>query len=151
MGCDWFHPEGSSRFVKINKEGHCEVPREDRAVWEITATSLRDDVLFDSEERRHDGRHGGAERTVWDPLLEMKRFDYETSEMKQRTITVLLDLPQILGAGQSPYCVGFGDALESHKEDFAGVMRLLQAPAEGRFEGCVAESLQTITTILPGS
>ena len=40
-----------------------------------------------------DGRNG-AVRTVWETLLEMKRFDYRAGEMEQEAITLVPDLAQ---------------------------------------------------------
>ena len=39
-----------------------------------------------------DGRNGGAERTVWETLLEMERFDNRAGEKDQGAITLVLDL-----------------------------------------------------------
>ena len=39
-----------------------------------------------------DGRNGGAERTAWETMLEMERFDCGESEMIQGAIMLVLDL-----------------------------------------------------------
>ena len=52
----------------------------------------------DGRERRRvgwdasDGRNGGAERAVWETLLEMETFDYRAGETDQGAITLVLDL-----------------------------------------------------------
>ena len=39
-----------------------------------------------------DRRNGGAERTGWETLLEVERFDFKAAEMNQGAITLVLDL-----------------------------------------------------------
>ena len=41
-----------------------------------------------------DGWNPGAERTVWETLLEMERFDYRSGEKQPGTITLVLDLAE---------------------------------------------------------
>ena len=43
-----------------------------------------------------DGRNGGAERTVWETLPEMERFEYCAGEKDQGAITLVLDLAETL-------------------------------------------------------
>ena len=69
-----------------------------------------------------DGRNGGAQQRVWEIFLEMERFNGKAKEEDQGTLALVLDLAKA----------------------FERVRRVL-------FEGCVAEPLQTITAILPGS
>ena len=40
--------------------------------------------------------NGGAERTVWETLLDMEGFDYRASENDPRAITLVLDLGKAL-------------------------------------------------------
>ena len=69
------------------------------------------------------GAHGGAERTDWETLLEMERFDYRAGEME---IALVLNLAKASErAGQSPSCLGLGDALHSLMEDVACFTRVL--------------------------
>ena len=39
-----------------------------------------------------DERNGGADRTVWETLLEMERFNYDTGERDQGAIALVLDM-----------------------------------------------------------
>ena len=84
-----------------------------------------------------DGRSGRAKQTVWEILLEMERVDGKAKEEDPGALALVLDL---FRAGQSSCGVGLG-VLCGYFEHQRRV----------RFEGCVAEPLQTITTVLPGS
>ena len=45
-----------------------------------------------------DGRYGGAERTVWETLLEMQRFSYHAGEREQGAVALVLDFVKAFDA-----------------------------------------------------
>ena len=59
-----------------------------------------------------DGRNGGAQRTVWEVLTEIERFNGKAKAEEQGV-------------------VGLGDALQLSKEDLVGAVRLFRAPESG--------------------
>ena len=76
-----------------------------------------------------EGRNGGAQRTVWEILMEMERF----------TCRAL-------------YCGGgLGDALQLPKKILRVLYWHFEQQRKVHFDGCVAEPLQIITAILPRS
>ena len=87
-----------------------------------------------------DGRNGGAQQTVWEILLEMERFNGKAQEEDQGVLVLVLDLAK---------------AFERVSSFSWKTLRVLCGYFEHQrrvqFEGCVAEPLQTITAILPGS
>ena len=95
-------------------------------VQEVTRWQERHRVGWDAT----DGRNGGVERTVWEALLEMNRFDYRAAEKDQGTITWVLDFDQCNRARQSPSCAGLGDTFQLHQEYFVCAVRVLRIPAE---------------------
>ena len=74
-----------------------------------------------------DGRNGGAERTVWETLLEMVRIVIRAPASDH----VGAGPGKGVWAGQSPSCLGSGDVLQFPKEDFACVVRLLLSTTGG--------------------
>ena len=68
-------------------------------------------------------KYGGAQRAVWEMLMEFERFKYQAGEEDLGAVALVLDV-----AKQSSCGVGLGDALQFLKEDIAGAMRVLRAP-----------------------
>ena len=94
-------------------------------------------VLMPTLIRWWDGRNGGGQQTVLEILLEMERFKYRAGEEELGVVDLLL---------------GLGNALKFPKEDTASAVRVFfEHQRRVRFEGCAAETLQTITAILPRS
>ena len=76
------------------------------------------------------GRNGGAQRTVWETLMEME-VQIPSRRGRSGSSGLGSGRGEGLRAGQSPCCVGMGDALQFPKEDFAGAMRAFRAPEAG--------------------
>ena len=98
------------------------------------------------------GRNGGAERTVWETLLEMERFDHRAGEKDPGAITLVLNMAEALERVSRP--VAWTSA--AHLDFPRKILRVLcgyfdEHQRRVQFEGCVAEPLQTITAILPRS
>ena len=95
------------------------------------------------------GRSGGAERAVWETLLEMERFVYRTEEKDQGAITLVLDSAEAV----ERVTLSVVWACATHFNDPRKILRVLCGYFEHRrrvqFRGRVAEPLQTITAIFP--
>ena len=98
-----------------------------------------------------DGRNGGAQRTVLEMLMEMERFKYRAGEEDLGAVALVLYLAR--GSERVSLPVVWSRA--THFSSPKKILRVLRGYCEHQrrvqFEGCVAEPLQTITAILPGS
>ena len=98
-----------------------------------------------------DGHNGGAERTVWENVLDMESFDYRAGEKDQGAIMLVLDLTQSLE--RVSLLVAW--AWATHFNFARNILRVPCGQFEHQrcvqFEGCVAEPLQTIRASLTGS
>ena len=81
-----------------------------------------------------DGRNGGAQRTEWEVLMEMERFDGRAKAEDRGAVALVLDLAK---AFESAFLWWVLCGCFEHQ-------RRVQ------FEGCVAEPLQTITALCQG-
>ena len=98
-----------------------------------------------------DGRNGGAQQTIWEILMEMDRFDGKPKAEEQGAVALVLDWAKafervsllVVWAWATHFCFP------------RKILRVLCGYFEHQrrvqFEGCVAEPLNTITAILPGS
>ena len=98
-----------------------------------------------------DGRNGGAQRTVWEVLMEMKRFNGRAKAEDQGAVALVLDLANAFERVSLPVVWAWATHFSFPRK----ILRVLYGHFEHQrrvqFEGCVAEPLQTITAILPGS
>ena len=97
-----------------------------------------------------DGRNGRAQRTVWEILLEMERFKSQAGEEELGAVALVLDLAKVVE--RVSLLVVWSWA--THCSIPRKILRVLCGYFEHQrrvHEGCVAEPLQTITAILPGS
>ena len=69
-----------------------------------------------------DGRNGGAQRTVWEVLMEMKRFDGRTKAEDQGAVALVLNLAKAFER-----VLGLGDVLQFPKKDLAGILWVFRA------------------------
>ena len=74
-----------------------------------------------------DGRNGGAQRTVWEMLMDMERFKYRVGTRRFGSGGLGSGPGEGLRAGQPSCAVGVGDALQLPKEDLASAVRVLRA------------------------
>ena len=90
----------------------------------------------------------GAERTVWETLLELDRFNYQSEEKDQGAAALVLDLAKTFEWVHVPV------VWTTHFNLPWKILRVLcgyfEHQRRGQLKGCVAEPLQTITAILPG-
>ena len=98
-----------------------------------------------------DDRNGGAQRTVWENLLDMERFKYGAGEEELGAVASVLDLAKAF----EPFSLPVVWAWATHFSFPWKILRVLSGYFEHQrrvqFKGCVAEPLQTITATLPGS
>ena len=98
-----------------------------------------------------DGRNGGAQQTVWEILMEIKRFNCRAGEEDLGAVALVLDLAKAFERAS----LRVVRAWATHFGFPRKVLRVLCADFEhqrrAQFEGCVAEPLRTITAIVPGS
>ena len=99
------------------------------------------------------GTNGGAQPTVWEILMEMKRFDGKAKEEDQGTVALVLELAKAFERVSFPVVWAWA----THCSFPRKILRVLcgyfehQSRRRAQFKGCVLESLRTITEILPGS
>ena len=63
-----------------------------------------------------DGGNGGAQRTVWEILMEMERFCGKAKEEDQGAAALVLDLAKVFRACQPRGGLGLGDAFSVSQE-----------------------------------
>ena len=98
-----------------------------------------------------DGRNGEAQRTVWEVLMEMERFNGRAKAEDQGTVALVLDLAKAF----ERVSILVVWAWATHFSFQRKIVRVLCGYSEHQrrvqFEGCVAEQLQPIPASLPGS
>ena len=97
------------------------------------------------------GRNGGAARTVWETLLEMERFNCHAGERDQGAIAPVLDLAQGFGRVGLPVVWAWATHFAFRRKILRVLRGYFEQERRVQFEGSAAETLQTITAILPGS
>ena len=68
-----------------------------------------------------DGRHGGAQRTVWEVLMETERFYGKAKEEDQGAVALVLDLAKAF----EPVVCAWATHFSFPKKNIAGTVRLL--------------------------
>ena len=96
------------------------------------------------------GRNGGAQRTVWEVLMEMERFNGKEKAEEQGAVALVLDLAKAFER-VSLHAVWAWATHFSFPRKIARVLcGYFEHQRRLQFAGCAAEPLQTITAILPG-
>ena len=98
-----------------------------------------------------DGRSGGAQETVWEILMKMERFDGKAKEEDQRAVALVLDLAKAFGRVSRPVVWEWAAHVSFPRKILRVLCGYFEHQERVQFVGCVAEPLQTITDILPGS
>ena len=97
-----------------------------------------------------DGRNGGAQRSVWEVLMEMERFSGKQKEEDQGAVALVLDLARPSSVPASLWS-GPGRRISASQGKSCGCCAAtLEHQWRVQFEGCAAEPLQTVTAILQG-
>ena len=98
-----------------------------------------------------DGRNGGAERTLWETLLDLDRFNYHAGERNQGAVALVLDLAKTFEPVSLPVVWAWATHFKVPRMILRGLCGYFEQQKRVQFKGCVAEPLQTITTNLFGS
>ena len=72
-----------------------------------------------------DGRNGGAQRTVWEVMMETERF-HGRAQGRSRSLGLGLGLDKGIRVGQ--YSCGLGRRTSASEEDSAGALCVIRAP-----------------------
>ena len=96
-----------------------------------------------------DGRNGGAQRIVWEILMEVERFKYRASEKDLGAVALVFDLAKAFELVSFLVVWAWSTHFSVPKKIFRVLCGYFEHQRRVQFEGCVAE--QTITAILPGS
>ena len=98
-----------------------------------------------------DVRNGGAERIMWETLVEMEGFDHRAGETEPRAITLVFDLAQAFKHASFPVVWAWATQFKFSMKIMRVLCGYFQHTSRVQFEGCVAEPLQNITARLLGS
>ena len=99
----------------------------------------------------NDGRNGGAQRTFCKILTEMERFKSRAEEEDLGAVALVLDLAKAFERVSLLVMWAWATHFSFPSKILRVLCRYFEHQRRGQFEGCVAEPLQTITAILPGS
>ena len=98
-----------------------------------------------------DGRNAAAKRTVWEVLMGMGRLNGRATAEDRGAVALVLNLAKAFERVSLPVVWAWATHFSFPRK----ILRVLCVYFEHRrrvqFEGCVAEPLQTITAIFPGS
>ena len=98
-----------------------------------------------------DGRNGGAQRTVWDVLMEMERFNGKAKVEDQGAVALVLDLAKAFERVSLTVACAWATHFSFPRKILRVLCGYFERQRRVQFDGCAAEPLTTITAILPGS
>ena len=98
-----------------------------------------------------DGRNGGAQRTVWEVLMEMERFNCKAKEEDQAALSLVLDLAKAFERVSLPVVWAWATYFSFPRKILRVLCGYFEHQTRVQFDGCVAEPLTTFTAILPVS
>ena len=98
-----------------------------------------------------DGRNGGAQQTVCEMLMEMERLNGKAKEEDQGAVALVLHLAKAFERVSFPVVWAWATHFSFPRKILRVLCGYFEHQRRVQFEGCVAESLRTITAILPGS
>ena len=114
---------------------------------EVVKWQQRHHVRWDAA----DNRNGGAERTVWETLLEMERFEQHTGEKGQGAFALVLDLAKAFERVCVPVVWAWATHFRFPKNFLRVPCGYFQHQRRVQLDGCMAEPLHTVTAIFSGS
>ena len=97
-----------------------------------------------------DGRNRGAQRTVWEVLMEMERFIGKAKAEDQGAVALVLDLAKALERVRLLVVWARATHFCFPRKTLRVLCGYFERQRRVQFEGCAAEPLTTITAILPG-
>ena len=95
-----------------------------------------------------DGRHGGAQQTVWE--IRMERLDGKAKEEDQGALASVLDLAKAFERVSFPVVWAWATHFNFSRKILRVLCGFFEHQRRVQFEGCAAQPLRTITAILPG-
>ena len=98
-----------------------------------------------------DGRNGGAQRTVWEILMEMERFKCRAGEEDFGEVALVLNLAKPFERVSLPMVGAWATHFSFPRKVLRVLCGYFEHQRRVQFEGCVVEPLQTIMAIFPGS
>ena len=98
-----------------------------------------------------EGSNGGAEGTAWEALLDMETYNYDVEEMDHGAVTLVVGLDKAFQEVQQNVVWAWAMHLGFPQRVLRILCGYFQHQRRVIFEGSVADPLQTITAILPGS
>ena len=98
-----------------------------------------------------DGRNGGAQRTVWEVLMEMERFNGRTRAEDQGTVALVLDLAKASDRVSLLVVWAWATYFSFPREILRVLCGYFEHQRRAQFEGCAAPPLTTFKAILQGS
>ena len=98
-----------------------------------------------------DGRNGGAQQTAWEILMEMDSFYGKAKEEDQGAVALVLDLAMAFERVSYPVAWAWATHFSFPKKILRVLCVYFEQQRRVQFEGCVAEPLQTISAIFPGT
>ena len=96
-----------------------------------------------------DGRNGGAQRAVFEKLMDMERFNEKAKAEEQGAVALVLDLAKAFERVSLPVVWGWATHFSFSRKILRELCGYSEHQRRVQFEGCVAEPLTTITAILP--
>ena len=114
---------------------------------EVAKWQQKDRVDWDAT----DGRNGGAQRTVWEVLMEMERFNGRAKAEDRGAVALVLDLAKAFERVSLLVVWAWATHFSFPRKVLRVLCGCFKHQRRVQFEGCVSEPLQTITVILPGS
>ena len=94
---------------------------------------------------------GGAQRTVRENLLDMERFKYQAREEDMGAVALALDLTKAFERVSLPVVWAWATHFSFPRKILRVLCGYFEHQRRVQFEGCVAEPLQTVVAVLPGS
>ena len=98
-----------------------------------------------------DGRNGGPQRTMWEILMDMKRFNGRAKAEEQGAVALVLDLVKAFERVSLLVVWAWATQFSFPRKILRVLCGYFEQQRRVQFEGCAAEPLTTITAILPGS
>ena len=97
------------------------------------------------------GRNGGAQRSVWEILMEMERFNGRAKAEEQGAVALALSLAKAFERVSVPVVWAWATHFSFPRKILRVLCGYFEHQRRVQFGGCVADPLTTIPAILPGS
>ena len=98
-----------------------------------------------------DGHNGGAQRTVWEVLMKMERFNGKAKAEDQGAVASVRDLAKAFERVSLPVVWAWATHFSFPRKILTVLCGSFEHQRRVQFEGCASEPLTTITAFLPGS